>query len=156
MCIPSMKWVLLVEIDRDEVLTPVKYILINTLITVVVVMGIIVLIYIAFIKKLVKPLRIVSNAIKDIARDNIEIIVPVQTGDEIGTLCESFNSMSRDIKSRTTELKKSNDRLAEASKSPMSGIGSGILLKTWHTGLMNCIVYLALPRRNLLLRMTHS
>ena len=63
-----------------------------------------------------KPLHIVSNAINDIACNNIEIIVPVQTGDEIGTLCESFNSMSRDIKSRTTELEKSNDRLAEAQQ----------------------------------------
>ena len=51
MYLPSMKWVLLVEIDRDEVLAPVRYILINTLITAVVVMGIIVLIYIAFVKK---------------------------------------------------------------------------------------------------------
>jgi len=116
MYFPSMKWVLLVEIDKDEVLAPVRYILINTLITAVVVMGIVVLIYIAFVKKIVKPLYTVSNAIKDIARDNIEIIVPVQTGDEIGTLCESFNSMSRDIKIRTTELKKSNERLAEAQQ----------------------------------------
>ena len=60
MYIPSMKWVLLVEIDRDEVLAPVKYLLINALITAVVVIVMIVLLYIAFIKKMVKPLHIVS------------------------------------------------------------------------------------------------
>lgn len=116
MYFPSMKWVLLVEIDKDEALFPVKYLLINTLVTAGIVMAIIILLYIAFVKKIVKPLLLISNAARDIARDNIEIVIPVQTGDEIGTLCESFNSMSRNIKTRTTALKKSNERLAEAQQ----------------------------------------
>src|SRR3990170_5940521 len=116
MYFPSMKWVLLVEIDKDEVLAPVKYLLINTVITAAVVIAIIILLYIAFIKRIVKPLHIVSNAAKDIACHNAEIIVPVQTGDEIGTLCESFNSMSHDINARTTALKKINESLVEAQQ----------------------------------------
>src|SRR3972149_2890184 len=116
MYIPSMEWVLLVEIDMDEVLAPVKYILINTFITAAVVIAIIILLYIAFVKRIVKPLLIVSNAAKDIARDNIGIVVPVQTDDEIGMLCESFNSMSHDIEVRTTALKKVSKSLAEAQQ----------------------------------------
>src|SRR3990170_6437549 len=116
MYIPSMEWVLLVEIDKDEVLAPVKYILINTFITAAVVIAIIILLYIAFVKRIVKPLHIVSDAAKDIARDNIGIVVPVQTDDEIGMLCESFNSMSHDIEVRTTALKKVSKSLAEAQQ----------------------------------------
>src|SRR3990167_6036339 len=116
MYIQSMKWVLLVEIDKDEVLAPVKYILINTFITSAVVIAIIILLYIAFVKRIVKPLHIVSKAAKDIARDNIGIVVPVQTDDEIGMLCESFNSMSHDIEVRTTALKKVSKSLAEAQQ----------------------------------------
>jgi PAS domain S-box-containing protein len=116
MYFPSMKWVLLVEIDKSEVLSPIRRILISALITAAVVIIMIALLYIAFMKKIVKPLRIVSKAAKDIARDNVEIIVPVQTDDEIGTLCEAFNSMSHDIKARTTALKKISDSLAEAQQ----------------------------------------
>src|SRR3990167_8456595 len=116
MYFPSMKWVLLVEVDKSEVISPIRHILISVLITAAVVTIMIALLYIAFVKRIVKPLHIVSNAAKDIARDNVGIIVPVQTDDEIGMLCESFNSMSRDIKVRTTALKKSNKSLAEAQQ----------------------------------------
>src|SRR3990167_1302080 len=122
MYMPSMKWVLLVEVDKDEVLAPVQYILINTCITAAVVIAILVILYIAFIKKIVNHLHIVSDAAKDIARDNMGIVVPVQTGDEIGTLCESFNSMSHDIEVRTTALRKVSKSLAEAQQ--IAHIGS--------------------------------
>ena len=116
MYIPSMEWVLLVEIDMDEVLAPVKYILINTFITAAVVIAIIILLYIAFVKRIVKPLRIISGAANDIARGNFDIAIPIKTSDEIGMLCESFNGMSHDIKARTTALKKISESLAEAQQ----------------------------------------
>ena len=57
MYIPSMKWLLLVEIDRSEVLAPIRYVLINALITEAVVIVMIVLLFVGFIRKMVKPLR---------------------------------------------------------------------------------------------------
>jgi len=116
MYIPSMKWVLLIEIDKDEVLAPVRYVLINALITAVVVIVMIVLLFIGFIKKTVTPLRKISEAAKKIASGNFDVVVPVQTHDEIGVLCESFNYMTDHIKARTTALTRSEARLAEAQR----------------------------------------
>ena len=116
MYIPSMKWVLLIEIDKDEVLAPIRYVLINALITAVVVIVMIVLLFIGFIKKMVTPLRKISEASKKIASGNFDVVVPVQTHDEIGVLCESFNYMTDHIKSRTTALIRSEARLAEAQQ----------------------------------------
>src|SRR3989339_2088807 len=116
MYIPSMKWVLLVEIDKDEVLSPVKRILNSALITAVVVIAMIVLLFIGFMKRMVKPLHKISDAAKNIASGNFDAVIPVQTHDEIGVLCESFNYMTRHIKGRTMELEKSNTRLAEAQR----------------------------------------
>ena len=62
------------------------------------------------------PIRIISGAANDIARGNFDIAIPIKTSDEIGMLCESFNSMSRDIKSRTTELIESEAHLTEAQR----------------------------------------
>ena len=114
--IPSMEWILLVEIDKDEVLAPIRYVLINALITAGVVIVMMAFLFIGFMKRMVKPLYEISSAAKKIADGNFDMSIPVQTSDEIGALCESFNYMTRHIKDRTTELEKSNTRLAEAQR----------------------------------------
>jgi len=116
MYIPSMKWVLLIEIDKGEVLSPIKHVLISALITAAVVIAMIVLLFAGFIKKMVMPLRKISDAAKKIASGNFDVVVPVQTHDEIGVLCESFNYMTHHIKARTTALTRSEARLAEAQQ----------------------------------------
>ena len=116
MYIPSMKWVLLAEISKDEVLAPIKYMLKYLLITAGVVIGLIVLLFITFFKNVLKPLCQLSNSIKGISCGNSDIPIPVLTHDEIGTLCESFNNMVRDIKASTSSLRKSEYRLAEAQR----------------------------------------
>ena len=116
MYIPSVKWLLLVEIDRSEVLAPIRYVLISALITATVVIVMIVLLFVVFIKKMVKPLRKISEAAKKIASGNFDVVVPVQTHDEIGVLCESFNYMTHHIKARTTALIKSEVSLANAQR----------------------------------------
>ncbi|HHT9107271.1 MAG TPA: PAS domain S-box protein [Candidatus Wunengus sp. YC64] len=116
MYIPSMKWVLLVEIDKEEVLAPIRYVLINMLTTAAVVIVMIILLFVSFMKRMVKPLYKMSDAAKKIAGGNFDVSIPVQTSDEIGALCESFNYMSRHIKGRTTALEKSNTRLAESQR----------------------------------------
>src|SRR3990172_4828781 len=116
MYIPSMKWVLLVEIDKSEVLSPIRRILISSLITAAVVIVMIVLLFIGFMKRMVKPLHKISDAAKNIAGGNFDVSIPVQTSDEIGALCESFNYMTRHIKTRTTALVRSEARLAESQQ----------------------------------------
>lgn len=116
MYVPQMKWILLVEIDKSEALSPIRRILISSLITAVVVIVMIALLFIGFMKRMVKPLHRISDAAKNIAGGNLDVSIPVQTQDEIGVLCESFNYMTRHIKDRTQELEKSNTRLAESQQ----------------------------------------
>ena len=122
MYIPSMKWVLLVEIDKSEVLAPIRYVLINALITASVVIVMVVLLFVVFIRKMVKPLRKISEAAKKIASGNFEVVVPVQAHDEIGVLCESFNYMAHHIKARTTALIKSETMFKTLFESNPDGI----------------------------------
>ncbi len=116
MYIPSMKWVLLVEIDKDEVLAPIRHVLTSALITAAVVIILITALLIGFLEKMVKPLRKISEASKKIAGGNFDVTIPVQTQDDIGALCASFNYMAGHIKARTTALAKSEARLAEAQR----------------------------------------
>lgn len=116
MYIPSMRWVLLVEIDKTEVLAPIKNVLLSAAITGAVVLVMVGLLLVLFLKRVLKPLRRITDAVRDIARGNLDIVIPVKTNDEMGMLCESFNTMSMDIKARTAALVKSNEKLAEAQR----------------------------------------
>ncbi len=116
MYVPSMNWVLLVEIDKDEVLAPIRNVFLSVLITAAVVIVMIVFLFIAFLKRVVKPLRTISDATEDIAVGDFEITIPVRGSDEIGVLSRSFNSMAQHIKARTSALVESKERLAEAQR----------------------------------------
>ena len=106
MFIPSLRWVLLAEIDKGEVLAPVKQMLSNAVITGAVVVVMLALLFMVFLKKMVRPLHTFSGAAKEIACGNFDVAIPVTMRNEIGVLCESFNSMARDIKIKTnTQLR---------------------------------------------------
>ncbi len=111
MCFPSLKWVLLAEIDKDEALAATKDLLRNAIITAVVIVVMFCLLLAAFLARVVKPIRRVSDAAREVAGGNFDIIVPVQTHDEIATLCESFNYMMCQIKDKTVALVKTEEEL---------------------------------------------
>lgn len=116
MCFPSLKWVLLAEIDKSEALAAVRAMLRNAIITAAVIIVMFSLLLAAFLARVVKPIRRVSDAAREVAGGNFNIIVPVQTHDEIATLCESFNYMTCQIKDKTAALVKSETRLSEAQR----------------------------------------
>ena len=73
MYIPSMKWTLLLEIDKDEVLAPIRNVFISIIIMAAVVTVMIVFLFIAFLKRTVKPLYALSLASNDIAAGNFDM-----------------------------------------------------------------------------------
>ncbi|NUN24736.1 MAG: PAS domain S-box protein, partial [Candidatus Jettenia caeni] len=81
--IPSMKWVLLVGIHKDEVLVPIKKVLIGVLIPAAIVIVLVICLCIRFMKKAVKPFHTISNIAKYIAIGAPDITVPaqIQAGD---------------------------------------------------------------------------
>lgn len=116
MCFPSLKWTLLVEVDRDEVLAVFSKATMGALSTFILVAGLIGVLFIAFSRSVAAPLRKIIEASKDIARGNYNVTIPVKSRDEIGLLSETFNSMAGDIKNRTNMLKESEAGLANAQR----------------------------------------
>ena len=112
--IHPLGWLLVAEIDEDEILSFMKLMLMSAPIPagIIIIVGIV--LFITFFKKGVKPLHQISDSIKRIFCGNYNISIPVLAHDEIGMLCESFNNMTRNIKANTASLKKNEFRLAEA------------------------------------------
>ena len=129
MYIPSMKWVLLAEIDKDEVLAPVKHLLINTFITAVVVIAIIILLYIAFVKIILKPLHIISNATKDIARTISRLSFRFKQAMSLARSASRLIACLMILRPERLRCRRATRVLPKPNKSPMSGIGSGDLVK---------------------------
>lgn len=117
MCIPSLKWTLLVEIDKEEILASLKEIKRYALMATVAAVGLIGFLFIIFSRNVVSPLRRISNAAKDITDGNYDVTIPVQTSDEIGKLSEIFNTMTSEIRERTEALRAGTIALRESEES---------------------------------------
>jgi len=113
-CLPEMKWVLLIETDANTIFEHTKKIGRNILTTAFLVAGIIGVLFIAFYEKVVKQIRKISVGAEKITGGNYNITIPIESGDEIGILSRSFNKMASEINRRTNELEESSKKLKEA------------------------------------------
>src|SRR3989304_7955741 len=113
-CLPEMKWVLLIETDANTIFEHTKKIGRNILTTAFLVAGIIGVLFIAFYEKVVKQIRKISVGAEKITGGNYNITIPIDSGDEIGILSRSFNKMASEINRRTNELEESSKKLKEA------------------------------------------
>ncbi|MDO8445683.1 MAG: EAL domain-containing protein [Deltaproteobacteria bacterium] len=68
-------------------------------------LGVVVLL-IFFIRRITRPLHEVAEAAGQIAQGNYSVNIPVKTGDEIGLLSESFNSMARELDAKIRDIRK--------------------------------------------------
>jgi signal transduction histidine kinase len=74
-----------------------------------------------FARRVSRPLRDLERTIQRVSRGELGAEVEVQTANEIGSLAESFNQMSRELARRSQELDVKNAQLVQSEK--MSAIG---------------------------------
>ncbi len=67
-------------------------------------------------KKMSGPLKKITEAADQISNGDLDQLVPVTSGDEIGTLASSFNTMSVRIKERTREQQEAEMALRRAER----------------------------------------
>lgn len=101
MCIPGLKWTLVAEIDKNEILIPViklrNYANIGAGITILLLAGL----YVFFSRAVISHLNRLAAGARRMAEGDYSVTIPVEAGDEIGTVEESFNIMARGIRERT-------------------------------------------------------
>lgn len=116
MCIPTLNWTLLVEMDSSEALMPVAAIGKNAAIAAIAVTVLISVLLIIFYRTIVSQLREISRAALRVSEGDYETRVPVKATDEIGLLSESFNIMASQISERNAALTESEKRLKKAQQ----------------------------------------
>lgn len=72
----------------------------------------------------IRPIRLVRRAADKIAKGNLETILNVESKDEIGSLLEAFNSMSKEIRERVVQMEVSRRELSAI----VDNMAEGVLL----------------------------
>src|SRR3972149_2739834 len=111
MCLPDLKWTLIVEIDEAEALGQLKKLKADAALAIIAILCITLIIFLVFYKETIGHIKKLAATAKEIANGNYNISIPVQTRDEVGDLTELFNIMTRNIKKQTDMLVESEERL---------------------------------------------
>ncbi|MBI5885323.1 MAG: HAMP domain-containing protein [Deltaproteobacteria bacterium] len=111
MCLPLMRWTLLVEVAEEEVFAPLGSMKQSAVAAAVIVLGIAGVLFLAFYKVVVARLLALGEAAGRVARGEYDEVVPIVSADEIGALAESFNRMASEVKRREVIISQSEERL---------------------------------------------
>ncbi len=110
-CIPEMRWTLVVQVEAQEVLAPLADIRKGAIISALVVALLLAALFAAFFESIIKRLKAISAASAAMAGGDYDVAVPIASGDEIGALSESFNSMAAEVARRNSLLTESEKTL---------------------------------------------
>lgn len=111
----SLGWVLVINVDEDDVLKPINKVLSTILIFVIVLIVLAGAIGLYIYSTISASLRKFEEAIIEIAKGNLEARVDIKTKDEFYALAKAFNSMANDIKSlKRTEKKQKMQKELDA------------------------------------------
>lgn len=111
MCIPSLGWTVMVEVDRDEALASILDIRRYAVVTAAITLTLLAALYLFFSRFVLTELRGLTGAARRVAGGNYDIAVPVRTNDEIGILSGAFNDMAMEIKERIAERKRAEEEV---------------------------------------------
>ncbi len=110
-CLPSMGWTLLAEVNSTEALAPTMVIPRGAVISGLIVGAVIMVLFLLFLKMVVGPLKGIRAAVMEVARGKYDVSLPINSTDEIGTLSAGLNAMAAKIKERTLALNEADERL---------------------------------------------
>lgn len=96
--VPSLDWGLVVKIDRDEALAPVREAAVNMVVLLLLVVAAGVVAAVLISRALVKPLKDLKAATERISRGDFDVQLDIRSDDEVGQLADSFERMVAAIK----------------------------------------------------------
>lgn len=113
------------------------------------------------------PVRKLTEGTREVSGGNLDYLIPIQSGDEIGLLAQSFNQMTKDlkrahgeitewsntleikVKEKTEELKKMQDQIVQVEKMASLGKLSLTVAHELNNPLTGILNYASLALKNL-------
>lgn len=118
---------LLVEIEEQEALAPIKQLALNIILAGIVTASILGIGVYILARQIARPILQLTDIAKEVATGNLKITAPVATQDEIGVLAQVFNQMTtqlrqlyehmeQQVKNRTEELTQAKEEAEQAKE----------------------------------------
>jgi signal transduction histidine kinase len=121
--VPSHEWAILAEIETDEILKPLKWIKIVGLLSGLGVTLVCIVMAYVVSQRVSKPIIQIAEAAHEIAGGRFDHRIPFSSGDEIGGLAMSFNTMAQQLsrliatlRHKEVSLQKAYDDLVAAQE----------------------------------------
>jgi len=102
----GLGWILVVDVDRNEILSPITESILNILIFAIILIVLAIIIGLYIYSTISNSLRKFEDTINSIAKGNLDARVDITTKDEFYTLSKAFNSMADQLK----DLKRSEKK----------------------------------------------
>lgn len=99
--IDGLKWVILAEIDEKETMKSISAIRNNILVTGLFIAGFIFILAVFISKRITLPIKRLQKASEEVTKGNYNVELEHDSNDEIGTLTDTFNKMTKQIKEQS-------------------------------------------------------
>ena len=106
--IEGVNWVMLSEIDADEAFAPIRAFAQRVLWTGLIVAILVVVASALVTRSLLRPIDALAQAARQVSAGDLDVKVEVASGDELGKLADTFNSMVSSIRQKTELITQKN------------------------------------------------
>lgn len=118
--VPSTGWAVVVRQTYDEAYSPVRNAIIQTGLIMVLVVIFSFVIGFSFSKRIINPLRVLTENAKKLAQGDLSNAVQVNSNDEIGDLAHTFENMRNSLINLVTEIAKASTEVMGSSHSVLN------------------------------------
>ena len=108
--IRKLGWGVIVQVPIKEAYEPLRRVAHTAFIWILVSLVIAVILSLSLTRKLTLPIKRLSNAIREVAKGNLDASILPTTKDELGLLTESFNQMIQDLRQSQEALKEAEEK----------------------------------------------
>jgi PAS domain S-box-containing protein len=115
-------WAVVVSQPTRVAFTPAQALQHRVLWMVAILMALLVVASVLFARRLMRPVRDITDAVQAIRRGNLQQTVPVSVRNEIGILAREFNAMTRTVRDVLTRLTHEERKLSSVLNSVAEGI----------------------------------
>lgn len=135
--VPSSGWAVVVRQTYDDAFSFIIVTRVKTIIWSGVILVFAVIIGAIFSIKIIRPLKVVTDASKELASGNLSYDFSVNTRDEIGELAKSFNEMRENLKDLVVKISMASNNVTESSQTILDSSQQAGIVSTQISTAMN-------------------
>ncbi len=114
--LPDIKWAILVEIDKAEILKPINEIIFKVIVAAVILAAIMAVVAFLIAGQIARPLAEATSFAEDIAGGDLSGELAINQKDEAGQMAAALNKMTKQLRKMFSTISENSSQVAAASE----------------------------------------